>query len=88
VAQAWGTATPLMRLTPELYAAEIGDLLGAIRAAGAEGNPASLLLVGHNPGLHELALLLLRSGEEAAGGRLAENLPTGALVVLDFPAQS
>jgi phosphohistidine phosphatase len=42
------------------------------------------MLVGHNPGLHELALALAGSGDEAARKALTDNLPTSGLAVLDF----
>jgi phosphohistidine phosphatase len=41
-----------------------------------------VLLIGHNPGLHELTLDLLDGRIPAAQKRLGEKLPTGALVVL------
>lgn len=46
---------------------------------------ASILLVGHNPGLHELALSLIASGDVDARERLFEKLPTCGLVVIDLP---
>jgi phosphohistidine phosphatase len=42
------------------------------------------MLVGHNPGMHELAIVLAGSGDPAGRGALAENLPTAGLVILDF----
>lgn len=45
------------------------------------------LLVGHNPGLHELAVMLAGSGERSLLQSLASKLPTGALVVLDFDVE-
>jgi phosphohistidine phosphatase len=44
----------------------------------------SLLLVGHNPGLAELATLLMASGDVEARQRLIEKFPTAALAVIDF----
>ena len=44
----------------------------------------TLLVVGHNPGLHELARLLIASGDVEARELLAEALPTAGLVVIDF----
>lgn len=44
-----------------------------------------LLLVGHNPGLRDLAELLIASGEVEARQRLLEKLPTAGLAVIDFP---
>jgi phosphohistidine phosphatase len=43
-----------------------------------------LLIIGHNPGLHELALQLIASGDVEPRERLGENLPTSGLVVIDF----
>ena len=44
----------------------------------------SLLLVGHNPGLHDLATELIGSGDVEAREGLNEKLPTSGLVVIDF----
>jgi phosphohistidine phosphatase len=44
----------------------------------------SLLLVGHNPGLHDLATELIGSGDVEARESLKEKLPTSGLVVIDF----
>jgi len=43
-----------------------------------------LLLVGHNPGMHDAALALIASGDTKTRERLAEKLPTSGLVVIDF----
>jgi phosphohistidine phosphatase len=53
-------------------------LIGETRAA------RSLLVIGHNPGLHEVAMQLTASGDVATRERLAQNLPTSGLVVIDF----
>ena len=42
------------------------------------------MLVGHNPGMHELALALTGSGDAAAKKALADNLPTSGLAIFDF----
>ena len=44
----------------------------------------ALLVVGHNPGLHEFAERLIASGDTDARARLTEKFPTGALAVIDF----
>jgi phosphohistidine phosphatase len=44
----------------------------------------TLLLVGHNPGMHDVALALIASGDTETRDRLAEKLPTSGLVVIDF----
>jgi phosphohistidine phosphatase len=45
----------------------------------------TLLICGHNPGLEELAALLIASGDVDARQRLTEAFPTAALAVIDFP---
>ena len=47
-------------------------------------DPARLMLIGHNPGMHELALMLAGSGDAAAKKSLEDNLPTAGLAILDF----
>jgi phosphohistidine phosphatase len=94
--QTWQVASSAMQATsstvlqlpaadlPQLYGAGPSQLLQIIRAAAAE-NPQRLLVVGHNPGLHELALGLIGSGDAAGRKVLAENLPTSGIAVIDFP---
>jgi phosphohistidine phosphatase len=74
---------PRIELLPELYGADPSQLLQTVRAASS-ADPKTLLLVGHNPGMHELALALTGSGEAAGRNALADNLPTSGLAVLDF----
>jgi len=45
----------------------------------------ALLVVGHNPGLHKLATLLIAAGDVDAREQLREELPTAGLVIMDFP---
>jgi phosphohistidine phosphatase len=49
------------------------------------GKARSLLIVGHNPSLHEVAVKLVASGDVEARERIAEKLPTSGLVVIDLP---
>jgi phosphohistidine phosphatase len=66
----------------ELYDARPEDILAAIRKV--EGTPPSLLVIGHNPGMHEVARLLIASGEVEAREQLNEGLPTSGLAIIDF----
>jgi phosphohistidine phosphatase len=43
-----------------------------------------LLVVGHNPSLHDIAVQLVAAGEAATRARLAEKLPTAGLAVIDL----
>jgi phosphohistidine phosphatase len=62
-----------------LYLAEARNLLARLRQVPAAA--ASTLLVGHNPGLEELAAQLASRSR-----RLAAGLPTGALVIFELSA--
>ena len=69
-----------VQIEDELYAASEQVLLERVRAV--EDGIESLLLIGHNPGVQQLALLLAGSGEKVAA--LARKYPTGALATLEF----
>src|ERR1700723_4438059 len=75
---------PQVELVPELYGADISQLLETIRNASSITNPKRLMLVGHNPGMHELAIGLAGSGDAAGRAALADNLPTAGLAIFDF----
>jgi phosphohistidine phosphatase len=79
-------AAPL-KLDRKLYLADPARLMKALRKVPADA--ATVLLCGHNPGLHQLALLLLGDdGSDEASQevppRLRYDLPTAGLVVLDL----
>jgi phosphohistidine phosphatase len=64
-----------------IYNADPQRLMGLL--AETEG-AKSLVLVGHNPGLHDLAVQLIASGDVEARERIAEGLPTSGLVIIDL----
>jgi phosphohistidine phosphatase len=68
----------------ELYAASSEELLERIRLVPEE--VTSLMLIGHNPGLQDLALGLASTGPELA--RLKRKFPTAALATLTLPETS
>jgi phosphohistidine phosphatase len=71
----------------DLYNADPGDLLAAVRAAAAQ-DPQRILVLAHNPGLHEFALALTPGAHTPAAAALADHFPTGAVVVIDFTVRS
>jgi phosphohistidine phosphatase len=73
-----------VRVEDGLYGAGADELFARLREVG-EG-VAPVLLVGHNPGLQDLAAGLAGDGEEEAMARLLAKFPTGALATLDAPA--
>ena len=71
-------ATTTVVVEDELYAATADTLLERLRAV--PDGAASVLLIGHNPGLQDLALLLASAGEELS--LLEAKFPTAALAAL------
>lgn len=65
-----------------LYLASGGELLGRLRRLPAE--MASVLLIGHNPGLAELAESIAGRGPSEDLDLLARKFPTGALAILEI----
>ena len=74
---------PQVEFLPELYGADPAQMLQIIRTASVT-DPRHLMMVGHNPGMHEFALMLTGSGDAAGRQALSDNLPTSGLAVLDF----
>jgi phosphohistidine phosphatase len=69
---------------PRIYDANLATLFELVRTI-----PASVhapLLIGHNPGLHQLALALTLPDASGLREQLTENLPTGALALIEFSA--
>ncbi len=79
--------TPLIEPMDSLYLASGTELLAVLH--GVAETARSVLLIAHNPGLHELAVTL--AGAQAmrqdtlAVRRLAEGYPTGALAEFSIP---
>ena len=76
------SASPLVTYEERLYDAGTEALLAAVKETAPEVR--TLMVVGHNPGLHDLARLLIASGDVEARERLNEGLPTSGLAVIDF----
>ncbi|PRD41565.1 histidine phosphatase [Phyllobacterium phragmitis] len=64
-----------------LYTADANGYLDAIHSAS---NASSLLLIGHNPSMGDLALALAANGQPALLDRLTHGFPTAGLAVIDF----
>ena len=85
--QTWELMAPALKAQPpvdyadDLYEAEPARVLK--RIGEVPENLASLLVIGHNPGLQALAHRLANGGDMAGRRRMAAKYPTGALAVLD-----
>ena len=79
LAQGYGAAVDT-HFDASIYLAPVETLLALVRAA--DDADSRLLLVGHNPGMEQLALLL--SGPGALRDRIAAKYPTAALAEIGF----
>ena len=75
---------PAVEFDERLYDATPQAILQTIKATGTEA--ATLLVIGHNPGLQELAAMLVATGDVDARERLGEDFPTAALAAISFAA--
>jgi phosphohistidine phosphatase len=73
---------PPVSYEERLYDAAPGAILDVLHHA--EPDARCLLVVGHNPGLQDLATQLIASGDLDDRERLHEKLPTGGLIIIDF----
>jgi phosphohistidine phosphatase len=86
--ESWKYMAGAMRPAPgaatmeQIYDATPHDILGVIMGMPASAH--AVMIVGHNPSLHEVALMLVASGDIDTRERLREKLPTAGLVIIDF----
>jgi phosphohistidine phosphatase len=75
------------RFDERAYLAEPATLLDMLRQV--EGDPASVLLVGHNPGLHELLFRLVDPDQDGdLVAQATDKFPTAAFAVIELPISS
>ena len=67
-----------------IYLAETETLVELVR--GAPADAARLLIVGHNPGMHEL-VLVLSNGPSELREEVAHKFPTGAMAEITFDVE-
>ena len=79
-----GAPAPAPEILDGLYLAEAATLLAVLREI--PDDVAIALLVGHNPGLHELALHLGGGPDGAGAAALPDGMPTCCLVEVAFEA--
>lgn len=78
--QGW-PGQPPVQVENALYGASSGDLLDRLRRL--PGEESWVLLVGHNPGIQQLALELAGGGDPETLAQLRTKFPTTALAVLE-----
>lgn len=77
---------PQTQYRRDLYLAECEALLAFIR--GLDDAVRTAMVIGHNPGLGELAAALPGEGDAEQRRRIAEKFPTAALASIAFGAAS
>ena len=75
-------SSPEIRFEEGLYHAGPADMLRAVRSL--EDTFGHAMLVGHNPGMHALALNLTGAADEGDLEAMRFKFPTAALAVIDF----
>lgn len=85
VAPAFPAAVPAANES-RVYEAPARQLLSVLREA--PDDKRTVVLVGHNPGLEDLANMLIGTGASADLLLLREKYPTGGLAVVDFDISS
>lgn len=78
-------ADPETRFDRGLYLAGGAGVLARLRQA--PDTASTVLLVGHNPDLEQLARRLGTTGDKAALARLAEKYPTAGLALIELPVE-
>ncbi len=78
-------ALPDVRFDPQIYGGDLQALEGLLR--GLPDAVRSPLLVGHNPGFHELVLALTGRAENGLRERVRGKFPTAAVAFIQLPAQ-
>jgi phosphohistidine phosphatase len=78
---------PDVEVVGDLYGADAREVLQAVRAASGragDGELKSIMVIGHNPGLHELSVDLIGKARAEDRQALEDNLPTSGLTVFKF----
>lgn len=85
VREAIGSEAPVV-WPRQLYEASVEGVFAVIAAHGERSE--RLMVIGHNPSIHMLALAFAHDGDAAMRAQLRGKYPTAALTVIDLPAAS
>lgn len=80
------STVPEVRDVDAIYEAPAETLLSVI--ASVEPAFRVVMMVGHNPGMEDLAARLIGGGDPEGRRRISEKYPTGALAVIDLAADT
>jgi phosphohistidine phosphatase len=76
------SSSTVVELEPDLYGATAGELLDRVHRIPPSVDVA--MLIGHNPGIEDLAMRLVGRGDENARTEMEAKYPTAALAELSF----
>lgn len=82
-----GPPAPRVIFDERLYMATSDRLIKRLHAVGADETgalPSTVMMVGHNPGLEELAIRLVGRGAAEDTARMSAKFPTAAVAVIAF----
>lgn len=77
-----GPPAPQARHVDDLYLASAATILQIVRREA--GDCKRVMVIGHNPGLHVLAMTLVGDGDPDEIDRMARKYPTAALATIAF----
>lgn len=80
--------TPKIVIDEDVYMATPQVMMARLRAHTDGEDARHVMMVGHNPGMEELALLLAARGPAQQRTRMAEKFPTAAVAVIAFEADT
>lgn len=77
---------PRLEMHASLYLANSGELISTLRRI--DDDVATLMIIGHNPGMEQLAGRLVNQGDPEGLKRMTEKFPTAALAIIQFPIEA
>ena len=76
---------PPVSFEPKLYMCATGTLIDVIN--GLPDDAGTVMIVGHNPGFHDIVLRMTRANGNGLREKVGANYPTGAFALIEFPAE-
>ncbi len=71
-----------VHMTSKLYLASVTEIISLIRKQ--DDSIKKIMIVGHNPGLQELCLLLVKEGARDNIKKMKEHFPPGAMAIFEI----
>lgn len=89
VSAEWDQTSPqtaqLLEMRSSLYLAGLGEMQTMLRRA--DNHARTIMIIGHNPGMAQLAMHLVGEGQSKDLRSMAKKFPTAALAIIDLPIE-